>query len=65
MAKEVGLGIEILAERKISELKMGALIGVAQGSIEPPRVIVLRYTPANPKPGAPVLGLVGKAVMLF
>jgi leucyl aminopeptidase len=62
MAKEVGLGIEILDERKIAELKMGALIGVAQGSIEPPRVIVVRYTPESPKPGAPVLGLVGKAV---
>ncbi len=45
MAKEVGLGIEILDERKISELKMGALIGVAQGSVEPPRVIVVRYEP--------------------
>jgi leucyl aminopeptidase len=62
MAKEAGLGIEILDERKIAELKMGALIGVAQGSIEPPRVIVLRYTPRNPAPDAPVLGLVGKAV---
>jgi leucyl aminopeptidase len=62
MAKEAGLSIEILDERKIAELKMGALIGVAQGSIEPPRVIVLRYTPANAKPGSPVLGLVGKAV---
>jgi leucyl aminopeptidase len=62
MAKEVGLGIEILDERKIAELKMGALIGVAQGSIEPPRVIVVRYTPANARPGAPVLGLVGKAI---
>jgi leucyl aminopeptidase len=62
MAKEVGLGVEILDERKISELKMGALIGVAQGSVEPPRVIVIRYTPENAKPDAPVLGLVGKAV---
>jgi leucyl aminopeptidase len=62
MAKEAGLGIEILDERKIAELKMGALIGVAQGSVEPPRVIVLRYTPANPRKDGPVLGLVGKAV---
>jgi leucyl aminopeptidase len=62
MAKEVGLGIEILDERKIAELKMGALIAVAQGSIEPPRVIVLRYTPENPKPDAPILGLIGKGV---
>ena len=62
MAKEAGLGIEILDERKIAELKMGALIGVAQGSVEPPRVIVLRYTPENPKKDGPVLGLIGKAV---
>jgi len=62
MAKEAGLAIEILDERKIAELKMGALIGVAQGSIEPPRVILLRYTPDNAKPAGPVLGLVGKAV---
>src|SRR5215831_12248092 len=62
MAKDVGLGVEILDERKIGELKMGALLGVAQGSHEPPRVIVLRYKPDNPKPGGTVLGLVGKAV---
>jgi leucyl aminopeptidase len=62
MAKEVGLGVEILDDRKITELKMGALLGVAQGSVEPPRVIVLRYEPPSPRPGGPVLGLVGKAV---
>ena len=48
-----GPAVEILDERKIAELKMGALIGVAQGSVEPPRMIVVRYTPENPKPGAP------------
>jgi leucyl aminopeptidase len=62
MAKEAGLAVEILDEKKIAALKMGALLSVAQGSIEPPRVIVVTYTPANPKPGAPVIGLVGKAV---
>jgi leucyl aminopeptidase len=62
MAKDVGLGVEILDERKIAELKMGALIGVAQGSNEPPRVVVLRYRPDNPKSDGTVLGLVGKGV---
>lgn len=62
MAKEVGLGVDILDERRIAELKMGALIGVAQGSAEPPRVIVVRYEPQTPRPEAPVLGLVGKGV---
>ncbi|HKN26096.1 MAG TPA: leucyl aminopeptidase [Candidatus Acidoferrum sp.] len=62
MAKEAGLAVEILDEKKIADLKMGALLSVAQGGPEPPRVIVVTYTPANPKPGAPVIGLVGKAV---
>src|SRR5204862_5696184 len=62
MAKEAGLTVQILDEKKISELKMGALLSVAQGSVEPPRVMVVTYTPANLKPGAPVIGLVGKAV---
>lgn len=62
MAKEAGLSCEVLDEKEIAELKMGALLSVAQGSIEPPRVIVLTYTPEKVKPGAPVLGLVGKAV---
>jgi leucyl aminopeptidase len=62
MAKEAGLTIEVLDEKKIADLKMGALLSVAQGSVEPPRMIVITYTPASPKPGAPVIGLVGKAV---
>lgn len=62
MAAEVGLGVEILDERRIAELKMGALLGVAQGSVEPPRMIILRYVPEQRPVGGPVLGLVGKAV---
>jgi len=54
--------LEILDEKKIAELKMGALLSVAQGSVEPPRMIVITYTPSNAKPGGPVVGLVGKAV---
>jgi len=62
MALESGLGIEVLDEQRIVELKMGALIGVAQGSVEPPRVIVVRYIPETAAVGGPILGLVGKAV---
>src|SRR6266699_1848441 len=62
MAREAGLAIDILDEKRIEELKMGALLGVARGSVEPPRVIVLSYTPEKLTPGAPVLGLVGKAI---
>src|SRR5256712_9559511 len=62
MAREAGLSCEILDEKKIAELKMGALLSVAQGSAEPPRLMVLTYNPPQAKPGAPVLGLVGKAI---
>jgi len=62
MAKGAGLAVEILDEKKIADLKMGALLSVAQGGPEPPRVIVVIYTPANLKPGAPVIGLIGKAI---
>jgi leucyl aminopeptidase len=62
MAKQVGLAVDILDEKRIADLKMGALLSVAQGGPEPPRVMIVTYTPANPKPGAPVIGLIGKAV---
>jgi leucyl aminopeptidase len=62
MAKQAGLAVDILDEKKISDLKMGALLSVSQGGPEPPRVMVVTYTPANSKPGAPVIGLIGKAV---
>jgi leucyl aminopeptidase len=61
MASEVGLSCEVYGADKIRQLKMGAFWGVAQGSDEPPALIVLRYDP----PGAAKdvhLGLVGKGV---
>src|ERR1051325_133964 len=62
MAKAAGLSVEILDEKKIAEMKMGALLSVAQGSVEPPRMVVITYNPPTAKPGAPVIGLIGKAV---
>ncbi len=61
MAQEVGLKCEVYGAEKIKELKMGAFWGVAQGSDEPPALIVLRYEPAD-APTTPVLGLVGKGI---
>jgi len=40
---------------------MGLLLGVARGSVEPPRLIVMHHEPAG-APQAPVLGLVGKGI---
>ena len=60
-AKSAGLAVEVLDEHAIARLGMGLLLGVARGSAEPPRVIVLRHEPAG-APAAPVLGLVGKGI---
>jgi leucyl aminopeptidase len=61
MCAETGLKCEIYGGDKIKELKMGAFWSVAQGSDEEPRLIVMRYEPAN-APSDRVLGLVGKGI---
>lgn len=61
MSRAVGLGVEVLDERRLAELGMGLLLGVGQGSAEPPRLIVIRHEPAG-APQAPVIGLIGKGV---
>jgi leucyl aminopeptidase len=61
MAQEVGLGWEVHSTEMLHQLKMGAFWSVAQGSAEPPALIVLRYEPEGVKEG-PVLGLVGKGI---
>jgi len=61
MAEEVGLGWEVHSTEKLHQLKMGAFAAVAQGSEEPPALIILRYEPEGVTEG-PVLGLVGKGI---
>ncbi|HEX6803494.1 MAG TPA: leucyl aminopeptidase [Terriglobales bacterium] len=61
MCQETGLKCEVYGADKIQEMKMGAFWGVAQGSDEPPALIVMRYEPAG-APEKPVLGLVGKGI---
>jgi len=61
MAAEVGLKCEVYGADKIRQLKMGAFWGVAQGSDEPPALIVLRYEPEGAAKDVH-LGLVGKGV---
>ena len=56
-----GLSFDVLDEKQIEALGMGMLLGVARGSHEPPRLMVIRHEPAG-APAAPVLGLVGKGI---
>jgi leucyl aminopeptidase len=61
IGREAGLTVDILDEHQIARLNMGLLLGVARGSDEPPRVIVLKHEPPG-APSVPVLGLVGKGI---
>jgi leucyl aminopeptidase len=62
MAAEQGLECEVLDRARMEQLGMGALLGVAAGSSEPPVLIVVRYRPEQPAAGGAHLGLIGKGV---
>ena len=55
-----GVEIEVLDEQQMASLGMGAMLGVAQGSVRPPRLLVMRWN--GGKPGARPVALVGKGV---
>ena len=60
VASEEGLEISVLEEEEMHKLGMNALLGVAQGSKQPPKFIILRYV-GNPSTDHAV-GLVGKGI---
>jgi leucyl aminopeptidase len=62
MAAEAGLECEVLDQDRMKQLGMGALLGVAQGSAEPPALIVLRYKPQGAPKSPDHLALIGKGV---
>jgi len=47
LAEKYGLKIEVLDKEKMAELGMGGLLGVAQGSQQPPKFIILSYKGSN------------------
>jgi leucyl aminopeptidase len=61
MAARFGLDCQVLGPEEIRDLKMGAFRAVAQGSDEPPRLIVVRHFPPD-APETPVAGLIGKGI---
>jgi leucyl aminopeptidase len=57
---DLGVELEVLDERQMKALGMGALLGVAQGSTRPPRLLAMRWNGGNAG-DAPVV-FVGKGV---
>lgn len=61
MAGQVGLQCQVLDDREMERLQMGAILAVTCGSETPGRFIILRHQ-GGTDPEGPLLALVGKAV---
>lgn len=59
VAKDLGIQIEILEKADLEKEGMGAYLAVAQGSDEPPKMVVMKY---EGNPGGKTVGIVGKGV---
>ncbi len=62
MGKEAGFSVDVLNKKKIESLKMGGLLAVNLGSIDPPTFTILEYKHANAKNKKPIV-FVGKGVV--
>jgi leucyl aminopeptidase len=61
IAKEEALNLKILEQKDMEQLGMGALLGVARGSHEPPKFIILEYNGSKKKEERPVV-FIGKTI---
>ncbi len=62
MGEEAGFAVEVFHKQKIEALKMGGLLAVNKGSIDPPTFTILEWKPENAKNSKPIV-LVGKGVV--
>lgn len=61
-SKTAGFEVEIFHKQKIESLKMGGLLAVNKGSIEPPTFSILEWKPENAVNEKPIV-LVGKGIV--
>jgi leucyl aminopeptidase len=61
-SKEAGYTIEVFNKKKIESLRMGGLLAVNKGSIDPPTFSILEWKPEKPVNEKPYV-LVGKGVV--
>jgi leucyl aminopeptidase len=62
MGKQSGFTAEVLNKAKIKSLKMGGLLAVNMGSVEPPTFTIMEWKPRNAKNKKPYV-LVGKGIV--
>lgn len=63
LGQEAGFSVEILDKSRIAALKMGGLLGINSGSIDPPEFCILEHKPENAVNSKPLV-LIGKGVVL-
>jgi len=59
IAKHYGMKVQVLERAQMQKLGMGALLGVAAGSVQPPKFIIVEYRRGGKKP---FIALVGKTI---
>ncbi len=59
--KKAGVVLEVLDEKKMKSLGMNALLGVAQGSVRPARVMIMKWNGSSNKKQNPI-SFIGKGV---
>ncbi|HRJ68742.1 MAG TPA: leucyl aminopeptidase [Beijerinckiaceae bacterium] len=60
--KKVGVDVEILGEKEMRKLGMGALLGVGQGSVQESQLAIMRWNGTKDSKAAPV-AFIGKGVV--
>ena len=60
--EKLGVKIQVLDEKQMAKLGMGALLGVAQGSAQKPRLVVMRWDGAPKAKNKAPIAFVGKGV---
>ena len=59
IARQFGLKLRVLEKDRMRKLGMGALLGVAAGSVQPPKFLIAEYRKGGKKP---FIALVGKTI---
>lgn len=62
LGKDAGFSVEVFNKAKIESLKMGGLLAVNQGSVDPPTFTIMEYKPSRKKNKKPYV-LVGKGLV--
>jgi leucyl aminopeptidase len=62
VAKRAGIKAFVIEKAEMKKMGMGSLLAVAQGSVEPPKLVVMEYEPRNKKAAKDTVAFVGKGI---